>query len=117
MKRFKGIASAVLISGVFLIPQAHADSLTSGDYTQIRSTANSICTDISEISGSRSKLVVKAAIQARTNLLITKISGRAKVEYKKENSRGLLARDVAQAIKYGVVQGDKCRLEVFKALI
>lgn len=117
MNRFKTITSAVLISGVFLIPQAHAGSLTSGDYKQIRLTANSICTAVGDIFYKRTRLSVEAAIQARTNLLIAKVSGGAKIKYKKDNSSGILAKDVAGAIKYGVIQGDKCKLEVFKALI
>ena len=117
MYRFKAIASSVLISGIFLLPQAYAGSLTTGDYKQIRLTASSICTAVGDIFYKRSQISVEAAIQARTNLLIAKVSGRAKAKYEKENSSGILAKDVAGAIKYGVIQGDKCKLEVFKALI
>lgn len=120
MKTLKSIAQTAIIMGV--LASATAANAAPSEYLgEVRATANDICTGIEDLDTNRSRLEIKGKVKASLGSFLSKIisipSVDVSAEYEKESGKGLLTSQILPAIGAGVVQGDKCKLDVFKTLV
>lgn len=113
MKKVNCFVAAMVIFGASM----NANALTSGDFQQIRITADSICIDINKIESSGRELSVDAIVNSRLNLFFTKVSAGVKAKYKTRSSRGLLAKDISRLVEDGRILVDECKLDVLHTLV
>jgi len=121
MNTLKSIASIVVITGAFATT-AYGSSAPSPEYLgYVRAAANDICTGIEDLDTNRSRLEIAGRVNASVGGFLGKLIRIPNIDlaakYEKESGTGLLASQILPAIGAGVVQGDKCKLDVFRTLV